>query len=111
MSKQTLKDSIAAAIYENTQEEITGEILQEKLFEIIDVCYPELQVIILTASDFEGDTYQNDALVNKQADLDFELFTNGGSGVMLKEGDGYTYDQSYGTITAPAQNYKLKILK
>ena len=111
MSKQTLKDSIAAAIYENTEEDIGGDALQEKLFEIVDACYPVLQVILLTSDDFEGNTYQNDDLVGKEADIDFELFTNGGSGVMLKSDDGYTFDASYGTITAPLQNYKLKILK
>ena len=111
MSKQALKDRIIAAIYDNTAEEITGEILQEKLLEIIDDCYPTQHIILLTESDFEGNSYYNDDLIDKVPDVDFELFTNDGSGVMLNVSDGYTHDTNYGVITAPAQNYKLKILK
>lgn len=110
MTKAELKTSIADAIYENETEDIGGDALQEKLFEIVDACFPVMQNILITADDFEGDSYENDLLIGKTPDIDFELFTNGGSGVMLKVDDGYTHDSAYGIIVATAQNYKLKII-
>ena len=53
MSKQSLKASIAAVIKANGIEDITGDKLQEKLFEIIDATYTD--IILLTASDFTGE--------------------------------------------------------
>lgn len=111
MTKAELKTSIAAAIYENETEDIGGDALQEKLFEIVDACFPVMQNILITVDDFEGDSYQNDLLIGKTPDIDFELFTNNGSGVMLKVAVGYTHDTAYGIIVATAQNYKLKIIK
>lgn len=110
MSKASLKASVAAAIKTNGVEGITGDILQEKLFEIIDATYPTAQNILLTSADFTTDTYQNDSLIGKTADVDFELFTNTGSCVMLKVNNGYTFDSAYGIIVATAQDYKLKII-
>jgi len=111
MSKAALKSSVAAVVKTNGVEGINGANLQAKLFEIIDACYPTAQNILLTSSDFTTDTYQNDLLIGKTAGIDFELFTNTGSGVLLKVGNGYTFDSAYGIIVATAQDYKLKILK
>jgi len=108
-SKQELKISIAAVIKANGIEDITGNKLQEKLFEIIDSCFT--QNIILTSANFTGENYQNNSLIGLIADVDFELFSNTGSGVMLKVDDGYTFDINYGVITITPDNYKLKILK
>lgn len=111
MSKQALKDRIIAAIYDNTAEEITGEILQEKLLEIIDDCYPTQHIILLTESDFEGNSYYNDDLIDKVPDVDFELLSNNGSGTMLQVNNGYEFDINYGVIITSPENYKLKIYK
>lgn len=71
-------------------------------------------IVILSADEMSGGEYQDDLLIGKTPDVDFEVFTNEGSGVMLKEGlpedqGGYTYDAESGTITMPPQGYKLKI--
>jgi|UppTroSEARF10012_1034513.scaffolds.fasta_scaffold00291_2 hypothetical protein len=109
MSKQSLKLSIAAVIKANGIEDITGDKLQEKLFEIIDATFTE--IILLTASDFTGDNYQKNALIGLTPDIDFELFSNTGSGTMLQVDNGYTFDINYGVITTSPENYKLKIYK
>lgn len=110
MSKQALKDSIASIIRDNIYEDIGGNDLQEKLFEVVDACYPTKQTILLSSTNFTDDAYQNDALIGLTADIDFELFTNGGSGVMLKNAVGYDFDAETGTISTTPQDYKLKIL-
>ena len=109
VSKQALKISIAAVIKANGVEDITGNKLQEKLFEMIDACFTS--IIILTITDFTGNNYQNNSLAGLLADVDFELFSNDGSGVMLKVDDGYLFDINYGVINTTPGNYKLKILK
>ncbi len=109
MSKQSLKISIAAVIKANGIEDITGDKLQEKLFEIIDSTYTE--VILLEASDFTGNNYEKNSLIGLTPDIDFELFSNNGSGAMLKVEDGYTFDINYGVITTTPENYKLKIYR
>ena len=109
MSKQSLKISIASVIKQNGIEGITGNVLQEKLFEIIDSTYTE--IIILSELDFTGDNYQKNTLIGLTPDIDFELFSNTGSGTMLQVNNGYTFDINYGVIITSPENYKLKIYK
>ena len=89
-------------------EGITRNVLQEKLFEIIDSTYTE--IIILSELDFTGIIIKN-ALIGLTPDIDFELFSNNGSGTMLKVDNGYEFDVNYGVITTSPENYKLKIYK
>lgn len=111
MTEAELIQQIEATIFENDQELINGDDHQLLLKNMVAFLKNKTNVLLLTAADFEGDSYQNDDLVDKVPDIDFELITYGGSGVILNVGDGYTHDTNYGVITAPAQNYKLKIFK
>jgi len=69
--------------------------------------------ISIEEADFTGDEYINALLVGLAPEVDFDLFTRGGSGTLLSCGtddsDGYQFDDATGTITAPAQKYSLKI--
>lgn len=68
--------------------------------------------VIITDADFSGDSYTNSLLIGKTADIDFFLYTNDGSGVLLKVDDGYTFDSGTGTITVlfgGPGNYRLSI--
>lgn len=63
----------------------------------------------ITSADFAGDTYTNAMLVGKTPVTGFNVFTNDGSGVLLKYNDGYTFNSGTGTITTPAGNYRIEI--
>ena len=69
------------------------------------------QSIAITSADFEGDTYQNSMLVDKTPVTDFNVWTNDGSGVLLKYNDGYTFTAGTGTIGLTSGNYRLEIYK
>lgn len=69
------------------------------------------QSLALTASDFAGNTYTNTMLIDKTPVTDFNVWTNDGSGVLLKYNDGYTFVAGTGTITMEAGNYRLEIYK
>lgn len=61
--------------------------------------------IILVDDDIVDGKYQNDTLKELVAMRDFNVFTNGGTGGLLNEGDGYTFDSYTGTLTIPANKY------
>lgn len=69
------------------------------------------QSIAITAADFSGDVYVNTLLINKTPVTDFNIWTNDGSGVLLKYNDGYTFTTGTGTVTMPSGNYRLEIYK
>lgn len=64
--------------------------------------------VIITSADFSGSDYTNALLSGLTADEDFFLFSNDGSGTLLKVNDGYTFSGT--TITTTAGNYRLLIL-
>lgn len=63
----------------------------------------------VTSTSFSGGTYQNDALIGLVADTDFWLFSDNGSGVLLKVNDAYTFNSGTGTITTSPDSYRLLI--
>jgi hypothetical protein len=65
----------------------------------------------ITSADFAGDTYQNALLVGKTAVTGFNVFTNDGSGVLLKFNDCYTFNSGTGTLTMSAGNYRIEVYK
>lgn len=71
-----------------------------------------IEVIKITVADFTGDSYVNAAkLANKTPDIDFTLYSDEGTGGLLKVNDGYSYDAA-GIITpipAGKGNYRLVI--
>jgi len=69
------------------------------------------QSIAITSADFSGDVYINTLLINKTPVTDFNIWTNDGSGVLLKYNDGYTFTSGTGTVTMPSGNYRLEIYK
>lgn len=91
----------------------TYEASYTTLCQKIDECLA-LEVIKILVTDFTDSVYINAAkLANKVPDKDFILFSDEGSGTLLKVNDGYTYDSS-GTITpipAGPGNYRLVIYR
>lgn len=71
-----------------------------------------IEVIKITAIDFTGNTYVNHAkLANKTPDIDFTLYSDEGTGGLLKVNDGYSYNV-LGEITPIPEgvgNYRLVI--
>lgn len=67
------------------------------------------QSVAITAADFAGNAYVNTALIGKTPVVDFNLWTNDGSGVLLKYEDGYAFNAGTGTITTEAGNYRLEM--
>ena len=67
--------------------------------------------LAITAIDFEGNTYTNTELIDKTPVTDFNIWTNDGSGVLLKYTDGYTFNSATGTITMEATNYRIEFYK
>lgn len=67
-------------------------------------------VIDITSANFSGNNYTNSNLVDLTSNQ-FLLITNGGSGVVLKEGDGFTFASAIGRITTDPEDYKLIIFK
>lgn len=65
--------------------------------------------VIITAADFTGNDYTNALLNGLTADEDFQLFSNDGSGTLLKVNDGYTFSGT--TITTTPGNYRLQIIR
>ena len=65
-------------------------------------------IVTITSSDFAGNDYTNALLSGLTPDVDFLLFSDEGSGTLLKVNDGYTFSGT--TITATAANYRLQII-
>lgn len=63
----------------------------------------------ITAADFTGNDYTNAALVGKTADIDFLVYSDGGSGTLMSSPGGYTFDDTTGTISTIPDNYRIII--
>lgn len=61
------------------------------------------------ATDFTGNDYQDNDLIGKSYLINFKIFLNSGSGVMLKENDGFTFDSLTGTITMTPEDIVIDI--
>ena len=69
-------------------------------------------VYVITSANFSGSNYQNSELVNKTPMEDFKVFTNGGSGVLIKEEDGgFSFVGATGTLTMTPDNYLIEVYK
>lgn len=71
--------------------------------------------LTLTSASFDGNDYQNPNMVNLTS-AHFDLFSNDGAGVKLKEGEpatggAFTFNTATGTITTTPGNYQLIIFK
>jgi len=64
----------------------------------------------ITPADFSGSDYIDSDLIGKIPDTGFMLFSDGGSGSLLHNGDGYTFDDTTGTITTDSGDYRLIII-
>lgn len=65
--------------------------------------------VAISSADFTGPYYQNALLVDLTPDIDFRVFTNGGSGVLLYSGDGFVYDSALGKLTMEPSDYNIEI--
>lgn len=65
--------------------------------------------VVLTSANFSGSNYQNNSLIGKTAQVDFNIYTNDGSGVLLKYIDGYAFNSGTGTVTMDPGNYIIVI--
>jgi hypothetical protein len=61
--------------------------------------------LVIEPADFAGSTYTNVNLIGKTPMVQFNVFTNEGSGVLLNVDDSYTFNSGTGTITMDAGNY------
>ncbi len=61
-----------------------------------------VSTIRITAADFSGDSYTNSTLIGKTAQTNFDVYTAEGLGELLNVNDGYTFDNTTGTITVPS---------
>lgn len=65
--------------------------------------------IRITSSDFMGNNYQNDLLIGLTAETDFDVWSAGGTGGLLNNGEGYAFVSGTGTMTLPADKYMIQI--
>ena len=65
--------------------------------------------IPITSADFGGNDYTNVTIIGKVPMVDFNVYSNDGSGALLKVNDGYTFNAGTGTITMTAGNYVIQI--
>lgn len=61
--------------------------------------------IAITSADFTGPYYDNARLVNLTPDVDFRIFTNSGSGTLLRVDEGYTFTASTGRVSGLTPDY------
>lgn len=74
------------------------------------------KVLTISASSFTASYYTNSLLVNLQPDIDFQVYTNEGSGTLLVwdnngtnyEG-GYSYTPALGRLTLNPGNYSIQV--
>lgn len=65
----------------------------------------------ITSASFTGGYYANTNLIGLTPDEDFYVCTNGGSGVFIKNNDGYTFSAELGRITMDPDFYSITIYK
>lgn len=66
--------------------------------------------VLVEPSDFVGNDYTNALLIGLIPMVEFNVFTNEGSGILLKVDDGYDFDAVTGTIsTVPTGSYLITI--
>ena len=63
------------------------------------------KAVVITAADFAGSNYVNTQLIGKTPQVDFNVYSNSGSGVLLKYLDGYAFAIMTGTLTMDAGDY------
>lgn len=63
----------------------------------------------ITSGDFSGSTYQDARLVDLTPVTDFNVWSNEGSGVLLKNTDGYAFATATGTLTMEPGDYRIEI--
>jgi hypothetical protein len=68
-----------------------------------------MDAVSITAADFTGSDYTNPSLVNQTPVTNFSVFSNDGSGALLKEGKAYTFNTVTGTLTMTPGNYTIFI--
>lgn len=71
----------------------------------------QLITVLIVANDFSGSNYQNGNLVGLTPDVDFQIFQDFGSGILLKVNESYLFNATTGTITAEKGSYRLNIYK
>lgn len=67
--------------------------------------------INITSADFEGNIYINQELIGKTPYVDFNLWNNDGTGILLKNVDDYTHNSQTGAITISSGEYLLMYYK
>ena len=68
------------------------------------------KAIKLEASDIPGDEYVNASLIGLTPDVHFLVYTDNGLGALLGVDESYSFDDTTGTITIPADKYRIIIL-
>lgn len=67
--------------------------------------------IAIEPGDLTTGYYENSALIGMTPDVDFLLYTDNGSGTLLRSGDGYTFNDVNGRITISSDYYRLVYFK
>lgn len=72
--------------------------------------------VVLTKDSFAGHNYQNSRLINLVPDVDFRVFSNAGSGSLLRWNDdgyddlgGYAFTPATGTLNMDPGDYSVEI--
>ncbi len=65
--------------------------------------------IRISASDFTVGVYTNAVLRGLTAEVDFDVYSAGGSGTLLNLNDGYTFNRFTGALTMSAEDYLILI--
>lgn len=78
------------------------------IYDILDTLKIPVSFAIVPG-DFAGSTYQDARLVGLTPVTDFNVWSNEGSGVLLKYTDGYTFVSGTGTITMEPGDYRIEI--
>jgi len=64
-----------------------------------------VSIVPIVAADFTGPYYDNTDLVDLTPDVDFRIFTNSGTGALLRVNDGYTFNAATGRVTGLTPDY------
>jgi hypothetical protein len=68
-----------------------------------------MNAVSITAVDFNVSDYTNALLIGQTPVTNFSVFSNDGSGALLKENKAYTFNSVTGTLTMAAGNYTIFI--